>query len=140
MCGQAVACTAGRDRAEPCCGGVPRNALQALSSTRDGLLPLCIQPRPSGSCSPSTTITCQSCFVQTLAPRWHTDGECRASVHTKPSVQLSKLKAGGASRSGMAAFANAGNELETLILKVLVLELEFQPADSWLWWVERDGW
>jgi len=32
----------------------------------------------------------------------------------------------------MAAFANAGNEVEMLIPEVFLLELEFQPADAWL--------
>ena len=59
-------------------------------------------------------------------------GECCASVHTKPSLQLRKFKAGGASRAGMAASPNAGNQVEMLILEAFLLELDFQPADAWL--------
>jgi len=32
----------------------------------------------------------------------------------------------------MAAFANAGNQVEMPILEVFLLELEFQLADAWL--------
>lgn len=135
MGGQAVACTAGRDCSEPCCSGVPCNALQALSSTRYGLLPLLHPAKAqrqllSQHAHYLSELLCADAGTQTAAT-----GECCASVHTKPSVQLSKFEAGGASRAGMAACANAGNKLEMLILKVLVLELEFQPADSWLWWL-----
>ena len=52
VCGQAVACTAGRDRSESCCGGVPCSALQALSSTRDGLLPLLHPAKARGQLLP----------------------------------------------------------------------------------------
>lgn len=134
MCGQAVACTAGGDRSEPCCSGVPRNALQALVSTRDGLLALLHSAKTQGQLLPQHDHYLSELLCADVGTQMAANVKCCASVHTKPSLQLGKFKAGGAARAGMAAFANAGNQVEMLILEVFLLELEFQPADAWLCW------
>lgn len=132
MCGQAVACAAGKGGSEACCGGVPCNALQALVSTRDDLPPLPHPAKTRGQLLPQhdrywSELLCADTGTQVAGT-----GECCVSVHTKPSVQLGKFKAGGASRAGMAAFPRAGKQVEMLILQAFLLELEFLPADAWL--------
>ena len=88
VCGQAVACTAGRDRSEPCCGGVPCSALQALSSTRDGLLPLLHPAKTQRQLLPQHDRNLSELLCADIGSLVAASDECCASVHTKPSLLL----------------------------------------------------
>jgi len=106
--------------------------LQALSSTRDGLLPLLHPAKTQRQLLPQHDHNLSELLCAGIGTLVAASGECCASVHTKPSLLLSKFKAGGASQAGLAVFANPGNEVEMLILEMFLLELEFQPASAWL--------
>jgi len=77
--------------------GVPRNALQALVSTRDGLLPLLHPAKTQGQLLPQHDHFLSELLCADVGTQMAANVKCRASVLTKPSLQLGKLKAGGAS-------------------------------------------
>ena len=106
--------------------------MQALSSTRDGLLPLLHPAKTQRQLLPQHDHNLSELLCAGIGTLVAASGECCASVHTKPSLLLSKFKAGGASQAGVAVFANAGNEVEMVILEMFLPELEFERAGAWL--------